>query len=123
MVTAAQKVANARGRARAPHHSRGELERWAQGYRERAGAGSELCVKLLDQLFDQRLLDAKSIDLMLELLQVLEGLSADPITTSCAMLHVAGSSGRDLTGVAGHLPAEVRQQLAELSKLKHFESD
>jgi GTP pyrophosphokinase len=123
MVTAAEKVANAGGRARAPRHSRSELERWVQGYRERAGAGSELCVKLLDQLFEQRLLDAASIDMMLELLQVLEGLSADPITISCAMLHVAGSSGHDLSTVGGHLPAEVRQQLAELSKLKHFESD
>jgi hypothetical protein len=54
MVTAAEKVANAGGRARAPRHSRSELERWVQGYRERAGAGSELCVKLLDQLFEQR---------------------------------------------------------------------
>jgi GTP pyrophosphokinase len=81
------------------------------------------CAALLDQMFEHRLLDAVSIDLMVELLEILESLSADPITISCAMIHVAGQGGRDVSALLGELPGEVRRQLDELTKLKHFESD
>ena len=59
---------------------------------------------------------------MFELLLVLEGLSADPITISCAMVHVASLEGHDLSPVVGKLPAQVRRQLDDLDKLKHYES-
>jgi len=113
------------GGERAPtaHYSRRELQRWAARYLESAGAATAPSGALLDQLFEQQLLDANAVDQMAELLGILEGLSADPITISCAMVHVAAQSGRDMTGIITGLPPEVRRQLAELEKLKHFESD
>jgi GTP pyrophosphokinase len=107
----------------AAHHSRRELEQWAERYRASAGSATERCASLLDQLFEHGLLDSVSIDLMVELLEILESLSADPITISCAMLYVASQGGRDAAPVVNGVPAEVRQQLDELNKLKHFESD
>jgi GTP pyrophosphokinase len=104
-------------------HSRQELEQWAQRYRESAGAAFARCAALLDRLFELTLLDKQAIDRMVELLGILEALSADPITISCAMMHVAGQSGRNLSAVSEDLPPEVRLQLDELKKLKHFESD
>ena len=105
------------------HHSRQELEQWAERYRQRAGSGTVACAALLDELFEHRLLDAAAIDRLVELLDILECLSADPITISCAMVYVASRGGRDPSPILGGLPAEVRLQLDELSKLKHFESD
>jgi GTP pyrophosphokinase len=117
------KLADARGDAALAHHSREELEQWAERYRASTGSATVGCAALLDQLFERQLLDAVSIDLMVELLEILESLSADPITISCAMIHVAGQAGRDVSALLGELPAEVRRQLDELSQLKHFESD
>jgi GTP pyrophosphokinase len=105
------------------HHSRQELEQWAERYRQRAGSATVACAALLDSLFEHRLLDAAAIDRLVELLGILESLSADPITISCAMVYVASRGGLDVSPVLGDLPAEVRQQLDELGKLKHFESD
>jgi len=123
MENAIDKLIAAGGYPAAVHHDRQELEQWAQRYRQRAGAATEPCVGLLDSLFERKLLDAAAVDLLVDLLQVLEGLSADPITISCAMLYVAGQGGRDIAPVLGGLSAEVRMQLDELGKLKHFESD
>ena len=115
-------LAEARGDAAVVHHSRQELEQWAERYRASAGSATVRCAALLDQLFEQQLLDATSIDLMVELLEILEALSADPITISCAMIHVASQGQHDVSPVVRELPAEVRRQLDELIKLKHFES-
>jgi GTP pyrophosphokinase len=104
-------------------HSREELEQWAMRYRQSAGSATVHCAALLDSLFELKLLDEPAIDLMVELLEILEALSADPITISCAMVHVASQGGRDVARVVEELPAEVRLQLDELKKLKHFESD
>ena len=92
-------------------HSREELEQWATRYRQSAGSATVRCAALLDSL------------LMVELLEILETLSADPITISCAMVHVASQGGSDVARVVEKLPADVRLQLDELKKLKHFESD
>jgi GTP pyrophosphokinase len=108
---------------RLAHHNRQELEQWAERYRQRAGSATVACVALLESLFEHRLLDAAAIDQLVELLDILESLSADPITISCAMVYVVGRSGRDVSPILGGLPAEVRLQLDELGKLKHFESD
>jgi len=103
-------------------HGREDLERWAGRYRERAGDATACCAGLLDDLFEHELLQAKSIDLLVELLEILEHLAADPVTISCAILYVAGQGGRDLSAVIAPLPPQVAQQLQELSKLKHYES-
>jgi hypothetical protein len=104
-------------------HTRQELEQWATRYRESAGAATVRCATLLDSMFELKLLDATAIDPMVELLEILETLSADPITISCAMVYVAGQGGRDISRVVESLPPDVRLQLDELNKLKHFESD
>jgi GTP pyrophosphokinase len=109
------------------HHSRVELEEWAARYRKSAGATRADCAglpdSLLHSLFEQGLLDPQAIDMLVELLEILESLSADPITMSCAIVHVAGLRGRDMASVVTGLPAEVRQQLGELEQLKLYESD
>ncbi len=103
-------------------HTRQELEHWAVRYRESVGQSSEVCVTLLQSLFDNRFLNRSDIDRMMELLEILEALSADPITISCAMVHVAGHDGRDVSASVETLPPEVRRQLDDLDKLKHYES-
>jgi hypothetical protein len=108
------------------HHSRAELKEWAARYRQSAGAtradSASLPETLLDTLFEHELLDPLATDMLVELLEILESLSADPITMSCAIVHVAGLRGRDLASVVAGLPAEVGQQLGELEKLKLYES-
>ena len=103
-------------------HDRRELERWAEAYRRTAGPKSEVCDNLLKQLFEREALDAAAIDRTLELLDILVALSADPITISCAMAHVAGQGKRDISDIVAGQPLEVRRQLEELGKLKHYES-
>ena len=103
-------------------HDRQELERWMARYSETAGAMCAVCCDLLAKLFEGDLLDSAAIDQLVELLEVLEALSADPITISCAIAHVAAQHNGEISGIVEELPPEVRRQLDELSKLKHFES-
>jgi GTP pyrophosphokinase len=103
--------------------SRTELEAWVKEYSLSAGPAADLCLAVLQKLFGARLLKPSSRELLLELLKILENLSADPITISCAMLHVAEQSGGELDGIVDTLPAELQQQLEELNKLKLYESD
>ncbi len=103
--------------------NREALREWFADYRESAGPAVDICLALLQTLFERRLLKRSSRELLLELLKILEGLSADPITISCAMLHVAQQDGDELGGIVAELPAEVRSQLEELNKLKLYESD
>jgi GTP pyrophosphokinase len=110
------------GPAAAVPHDRGELERWMTRYGDTAGAMSGVCSDLLAKLFEQELLGRPAIDQMVELLQILEALSADPITISCAIVHVAEQHNGDISDIVAELPREVRRQLDELRKLKHFES-
>jgi GTP pyrophosphokinase len=103
--------------------SRKELEDWVSGYRVSAGAAADLCLSLLQTLFDLGYLKPSLRDQLLELLKILAGLSADPIAISCAMLHVAQQAGHDLNEMTAELPAELKQQLEELNKLKFYEAD
>ena len=102
---------------------RPELEAWVRTYQTSAGPAADLCMTVLQSLVDQRLLKPSSCELLHELLDILEGLSADPITIACAMLHVAEQQGSDLDGIIDNIPDELRQQLDELNKLKLYESD
>jgi GTP pyrophosphokinase len=99
-----------------------ELEKWTQRYRESAGPAADPCSQLLADLIRERMLTRNSADRMLELLVILEGLSADPITISCAMLHAAGAQRTVKPEIIQSQPPEVRRQLEELNKLKHYES-
>jgi GTP pyrophosphokinase len=101
---------------------RRELNRWLKRYRESVGPASDMCAELLKTLNGAGSLDRNLAGQMLELLETLEALSADPITVSCAMMHVALTSGKDLSEVEAKLPTAVRRQLDDLEKLKHYES-
>jgi GTP pyrophosphokinase len=122
MSTVTQKHLHPGEPAAAVKHDQRELERWAEGYRQTAGPKSEVCDNLLTQLFEREALDAAAIDRTLELLDILVALSADPITISCAIAHVAGQGKRDISDIVAAQPLEVRRQLEELGKLKHYES-
>ena len=102
--------------------SRAGLERWMADYRESVGPSSEVCVTLLDDLFEAGALDRDAIDRLAELLETLDALSADPITISCAMVHVARQGDADLAGIIGRLPAAIRRQLDDLATMKQYES-
>ena len=85
------------------------------------GPAADSCTELLQDLLDNQALTASAIDPLLELLEILDSLSADPVTISCAMVHVAGQA-RMLIRHHEKLPGQVRRQLDELNKLKHYES-
>ena len=85
-----------------PRHSKDglkALELWIGAYRESVGPAAEDCVVLLQSLLAQKILKPSSGELLVELLEILEGLSADPITVGCALLHVAGEGGSELNGL------------------------
>ncbi len=99
------------------------IEQWVDAYRESVGVAAEDCVALLHSLLVQKILKPSSCELLVELLEILAGLSADPITVSCALLHVAGEGGHQLDEIVQARPGKVRTQYAELKKLKLYESD
>ena len=94
------------------------LEVWAGAYRESVGPAAEDCVVLLHILLEQKVLKLSSCELLVELLEILECLTADPTTASCAMLHVAGEGGGKLDGIVKTCPVKVRKQFEQLKKLK-----
>jgi len=99
-----------------------DLVQWARQYQESVGPAAEECSGLVTRLLETGSLKSASIDRLLELLEILEKLSADPVTISCALVHVA-SFGNEVTAeVLDALPAQVSKQLEELNKLKHYES-
>jgi GTP pyrophosphokinase len=102
--------------------SRIELQKWTQRYRESAGPAADPCGALLDDLLRDKALTRDSAGRMLELLVILESLSADPITIGCAMLHAADESKKVDPEIIQAQSAEVRRQLEQLNKLKHYES-
>jgi len=99
-----------------------ELQQWTERYRQSAGPAASHCADLLQALIAGKLLTGESSERLLELLTILEQLSADPITVSCAMLHAAGEYKQIPAELVGAQPAEVRRQLEELDKLKHYEA-
>jgi len=99
-----------------------ELVQWLSSYRASVGAAADPCVDLLKDLLDDKALKPSAIDPLLELLEILERLLADPVTISCAMVHVAGQGKEVDPAIIKKLPGQVRRQLDELNKLKHYES-
>ena len=110
-------------RDRPAQRGRAALQEWAERYRRESGSAAAGSVAVLDALFENGLLGLEDTDRLVELLEILESLSADPNTISCAVAFVAGQDGRDIAQLTERLPAEARQQLDELRKLKLYESD
>ena len=105
------------------HITRKTLRKWMAEYRQSVGPSADVSVDLLESLFETGLKRGQSRDRMYDLITTLRSLSADPITISCAMLHAAQQAGNNLDDVIKSLPADVRSQMEELSRLKLFESD
>ena len=101
---------------------RDELVQWMKTYRESVGPSGDVCEKLIEDLLDNKALTPALYDPLLELLELLQMLSADPITVSCAILHVASQEKDVSTDIINQLPAQVHRQLKEFKKLKHYES-
>jgi len=76
----------------------------------------------LQELLTNKALTPSVIEPLLELLEILERLSADPVTINCAMVHVAGQKKEVGPEIIDKLSGQVRRQLDELGKLKHYES-
>ncbi|MEJ2400591.1 MAG: bifunctional (p)ppGpp synthetase/guanosine-3',5'-bis(diphosphate) 3'-pyrophosphohydrolase [Xanthomonadales bacterium] len=106
----------------AGRHGRGDLERWIAEYRESVGEAGETCVRLVQSLYDARALDEQATDRGLELLEILEPLAPDPVTISSALVHIAALDETKRAALIAGLPEAVRNQLADLEKLKHYES-
>jgi GTP pyrophosphokinase len=99
-----------------------QLIQWSTRYAESAGTAAVDCAELVLRLLETHSLKESGIDRLLELLEILEGLSADPVTISCALVHVAGLDNEIDPAVLDALPEPVQTQLQELNKLKHYES-
>jgi GTP pyrophosphokinase len=117
-----EKNGSVRRRAAGARQGKDELIRWSEQYTESAGSSGIDCAALVLQLLDTGSLKEADLDRLLELLKILEKLSADPVTISCALVHVAGLENEIDPAVVGALPAPVKTQLEELNKLKHYES-
>jgi GTP pyrophosphokinase len=102
--------------------SRKALEQWMSDYHESVSSAAEMCAPLLQALLDGPLRDRAGRERLLELLDVLSGLSPDPITVSCAMVHVAEQGGGDLAAVYTSLPKPVSRLVDELHKLRVYET-
>ena len=108
---------------RPAQHGRAALQEWAERYHRESRSADVAGAAVLDALFDSGLLGAEDTDRLVELLEILESLLADPITIGCAVAFVAGQGGRDISRLTERLPPEASQQLDELRKLKLYESD
>lgn len=116
------KLGELLARRREHPRTRVELEQWLTSYRDSVGPSSDVCLALLQDLYAAGALNGDPTDRVMELLETLDALSADPITICCAMIHVARLDGTDISEIIEGLPAEVKRQLADLEKLKHYES-
>ena len=118
----ANKLGELLTRRRETPRTRAELEQWLGAYCDSVGPGSDICLTLLQDLYAAGALRGEATDQLMELLETLDALSADPITICCAMTYVAGLDEVDISVIADKLPVEVQRQLDDLQKLKHYES-
>jgi GTP pyrophosphokinase len=106
-----------------PRDTRQALLDWVADYCASVGEPAAHCAEVLKELLGGALSHKEGQAGLLQLLGILEGLSPDPRTVSCAMLWVAHQNGDDLRAWEGRLPAGVRRQLDELLQLKRMESE
>jgi len=99
------------------------LQQWVDGYRQSVGDSAQICSAVLDDVLAGALDGPGGQAQLLEILRILEDLSADPRTMCCAMLWVAHQHGEDLAGWRAKLPDGVGKLLDELLRLKQTESE
>jgi hypothetical protein len=98
-------------------NTRQSLLDWLAAYRTSVGESGEICSLVLGELLGGTLVRKEGQVQLLQLLKILQGLSPDPRTVTCAMLWVAFQNGDDLEAWDERLPGGVRQQLDELLRL------
>jgi GTP pyrophosphokinase len=103
-------------------NTRQALIDWLERYRASVGPAGDSCLPVLEGVLAGSLARKQGQQQLLELLQVLDMLSPDPGTVSCAMLFVAHRNGEKLDEWTD-IPADVRSRLADLLRLKQFESE
>ena len=96
------------------------LAEWKAEYRESVGEAAVPCIGLLEYLQGPDVLSSEGQERLLELLNILQSLSPDPITVSCAMVLAAEQSGGKLSDIKQHIPGDTVAQLEELHRLKHY---
>ena len=96
------------------------LDQWVQRYRESVGPSADVCIELAQELQMPGTLPRSGLEQTLELLTVLQPLSPDPVTVSCAMFLAAEQRGGDLAKLQSRITPAIAQQLEELHKLRHF---
>ncbi len=99
------------------------LTDWLQAYHDSVGSPADECLQVFDSLSKGQLADGEGLSLLLDLLEVMSGLSPDPQTVSCAMLFVASECGEDLKSVQAGLSSEVSDQLKQLLHLIELETE
>ena len=96
------------------------LRQWVTRYRESVGPAAEVCVELDHQLQQPGMLSGSSQQKLLELLTILQPLSPDPVTVSCAMILSAEQDQVTTGKLVALVPPATAQQMEELHKLRHF---
>jgi len=96
------------------------LHQWVQQYRESVGPAADLCVQLENELQQPGMLSGGGQQNLLELLTILQPLSPDPVTVSCAIVLSAEQSKCSTANLVSLLPQSTARQLEELHKLRHF---
>ncbi len=100
-----------------------KLQRWLSAYEVSVGPSAALCPSILERLLNGALDSKEGQQQLLDLLGIMESLSPDPGTVSCAMLFVGRQHGEDLAKWKQDLPAAVWKQLSGLLRLKQVESE
>jgi GTP pyrophosphokinase len=99
------------------------LTNWLQAYHDSVGSPADECLQVFDSLGKGPLAEGQGLSQLLDLLEVMSGLSPDPRTVSCAMLFVASECGDDLKSARVGLSSEVSEQLAQLLYLIELETE
>jgi GTP pyrophosphokinase len=99
------------------------LTNWLQAYHDSVGSPADECLRVFDNLSKGPLAEGQGLSQLLDLLEVMSGLSPDPRTVSCAMLFVASECGDDLKSARVGLSSEVSDQLAQLLYLIELETE
>jgi GTP pyrophosphokinase len=98
------------------------LVEWVNTYRTSVGVAAQPCVDLLKVILQPGIFPQTGQTRLLELLSIMESLSPDPLTVSCAMILAVEQCGGDVEKIRSHIPPATQVQLEELHKLKHFEA-
>lgn len=100
-----------------------KLRQWLADYEKSVGTSAAVCSTVLERLLEGALATRQAQLQLLELLGIMQSLSPDPRTVSCALVFVGIQNGEKLESWNADLPAAVRTQLSELLRLKQMESE